>query len=51
MQDDYSIINELATLLESPYDEQTFELTEKWYSKTPTWARQMPGVEFMSCSS
>lgn len=26
-----------------PYDEQSPEITEKWYRKTPSWANNMPG--------
>ena len=45
---DYSVIEELTGLLERPYDEQDPILSDKWYAKTPDWARFMPGVTFMS---
>lgn len=48
---DMSIIFELEELLQRPYEEGTSEQSEKWYRKTPTWAREMPGCTFMSCSS
>lgn len=45
---DYSVVEELTGLLEKPYDEQDPALSDKWYAKTPDWARFMPGVTFMS---
>jgi uncharacterized protein YdiU (UPF0061 family) len=45
---DYSVVEELTGLLERPYDEQNPALSDKWYAKTPDWARFMPGVTFMS---
>lgn len=45
---DYSVVEELTGLLERPYDEQDPALSDKWYAKTPDWARFMPGVTFMS---
>eukprot|EP00598_Pedospumella_elongata_P016668 CAMPEP_0185012544 /NCGR_PEP_ID=MMETSP1098-20130426/98356_1 /TAXON_ID=89044 /ORGANISM="Spumella elongata, Strain CCAP 955/1" /LENGTH=1084 /DNA_ID=CAMNT_0027541607 /DNA_START=122 /DNA_END=3379 /DNA_ORIENTATION=- len=50
-QGDHSIIHELSALLEQPYDEQSTELQQRWYAKTPDWAQNLPGVTFMSCSS
>ncbi len=60
-QGDYSIIEELMTLLQNPYDldQSSFSsmantegvrlaMEEKYYRKTPPWARNMPGVTFMS---
>ena len=44
----YSILQELESLLRRPYDEQTEELCKKWYVRTPDWAVQMPGASFMS---
>ena len=46
--EDYSVIHELTALLEQPYAEQSAEMEEKWYKKTPDWAQNMPGVSFMS---
>ena len=46
-QFDYSIVNEINQLLLNPYDEQS-EMEDKYYKKTPNWARGCPGVSFMS---
>lgn len=48
---DYRLIQELMTVLSQPYDEQSAKEMERWYQITPSWARQLPGVAFMSCSS
>lgn len=48
-QGDYSIINELYTLLKKPYNEQKEH--EKWFSKRPEWARHKVGCSMLSCSS
>eukprot|EP01040_Poterioochromonas_malhamensis_P006508 gene6508-7008_t len=49
--DDYSILHELLAVLSHPYDEQSQDVSSKWYQKTPPWAARLPGVAFMSCSS
>lgn len=46
---DYSLINELYTLLKNPYDEQLEH--EKWFAKRPNWARHKVGCSMLSCSS
>jgi len=46
---DYSLINELYTLLKNPYDEQSEH--EKWFAKRPDWARNKIGCSMLSCSS
>ncbi|RMA64402.1 protein adenylyltransferase SelO [Ulvibacter antarcticus] len=46
---DYSLIDELYTLLKKPYDEQP-EM-EKWFVKRPEWARNKVGCSMLSCSS
>ncbi|WP_320815583.1 protein adenylyltransferase SelO [Flavobacterium sp.] len=46
---DYSLIDELYTLLQKPYDEQP-EM-EKWFIKRPDWARVKIGCSMLSCSS
>ncbi len=46
---DYSLINELYTLLKKPYDEQAEY--EKWFAKRPEWARHKVGCSMLSCSS
>ena len=45
---DYSLIKEVHEVLLHPYDEQSDEIAEKYYAKTPSWARGCPGVSFMS---
>ena len=42
--EDYTVCEELFTLLKHPYDEQP-EMEEKWFQKCPEWARHR------SCSS
>lgn len=46
---DYSVIDELYTLLKNPYDEQP--QYEKWFAKRPDWARHKVGCSMLSCSS
>ena len=46
---DYSLINELYTLLKNPYDEQP--QYNKWFTKRPEWARHKVGCSMLSCSS
>lgn len=46
---DYSLINELFTLLKKPYSEQPKH--EKWFAKRPEWARNKVGCSTLSCSS
>ncbi len=46
---DYSVIDELFTLLKSPYSEQP--KYEKWFAKRPEWARHKVGCSMLSCSS
>ncbi len=48
-KEDYSVINELYTLLQKPYDEQPEN--EKWFAKRPDWAREKIGCSMLSCSS
>lgn len=48
-KEDYSLIDELYTLLLNPYDEQP--QFEKWYAKRPDWAREKIGSSMLSCSS
>lgn len=47
--DDYSVIDELYTLLKNPYQDQPQH--EKWYNKRPDWAREKIGCSMLSCSS
>jgi len=46
---DYSVIDELYTLLKNPYSEQLGQ--EKWFAKRPEWARTKVGCSMLSCSS
>lgn len=46
---DYSLIEELFTLLKKPYAEQPEN--EKWFTKRPEWARHKVGCSMLSCSS
>jgi uncharacterized protein YdiU (UPF0061 family) len=48
-KEDYSLIDELYTLLQNPYDEQP--KMEKWFAKRPDWARVKIGCSMLSCSS
>ena len=45
---DLTVLNELHDLLQHPCEEQSAARAEKWYTKTPDYARAMPGVKFMS---
>lgn len=47
---DLSVLDELHALLEKPYDEheQRPDLSDKWYRRTPGYAKAMPGAAFMS---
>ena len=47
--DDYSVIDELYTVLKNPYQDQP--QYEKWYVKRPDWAREKVGCSMLSCSS
>jgi len=47
-QGDFSLVDELLEVLRDPYGEQSKEVQDKWFQKTPPWARMMPGVSFMS---
>ncbi len=46
---DFSIVDELFSLLQNPYDEQ--RKSEKWFAKRPEWARNKIGCSSLSCSS
>ncbi len=46
---DYTVVNELYTLLKNPYDEQP--AYEQWFAKRPEWARHKIGCSMLSCSS
>jgi len=46
---DYSLIDELYTMLKKPYDEQPEY--QRWFVKRPDWARNKVGCSMLSCSS
>ena len=46
---DYTIIDELFTLLKNPYKEQAEY--QRWFVKRPDWARHKVGCSMLSCSS
>ncbi|MFV0387226.1 MAG: protein adenylyltransferase SelO [Pyrinomonadaceae bacterium] len=46
---DYSLIDELFTMLSAPYDEQP--KMQKWFAKRPEWAKSRVGCSMLSCSS
>ncbi|TDR25923.1 protein adenylyltransferase SelO [Flavobacterium cheniae] len=48
-KEDYTLIDELYTLLKNPYEEQP--QYEKWFAKRPDWARHKVGCSMLSCSS
>jgi serine/tyrosine/threonine adenylyltransferase len=37
---DMTVLQELELLLRNPYDDQSREMTEKWFRKTPSWAER-----------
>ncbi|EAR00532.1 protein adenylyltransferase SelO [Maribacter sp. HTCC2170] len=45
----YSLIEEIYTLLKKPYSEQP--KYKKWFAKRPEWARHKVGCSMLSCSS
>ncbi|MDP7001324.1 MAG: hypothetical protein QGH90_05420 [Candidatus Poseidoniaceae archaeon] len=47
---DFSVCEELYSMLQNPYDEQP-EYEEKWFQKRPEWARERVGCSMLSCSS
>ena len=48
-QGDHSMVNELLTVLKTPYTEQAGK--EHLTQKRPEWARTKPGCSMLSCSS
>ncbi|MDI9309732.1 MAG: YdiU family protein [Limnohabitans sp.] len=48
-KDNYSLLNEIYSLLKKPYDEQPEN--EKWFARRPDWAREKIGCSMLSCSS
>ena len=48
---DYSLIHELQEVMNSPYEEQSKEVEEKYYRKKPRELFDIAGVSHVSCSS
>ncbi|MGH1471016.1 MAG: protein adenylyltransferase SelO [Cellvibrionaceae bacterium] len=48
-QGDNLLVDELLTVLQNPYDEQSSK--EEFAQKRPEWARNRPGCSMLSCSS
>ena len=48
---DYSLIHELQEVMTHPYDEQSKEIEEKYYTKKSEELFDMAGVSHISCSS
>lgn len=48
-QGDYSLIDQMYTMLQNPYAEQP--QYEKWFAKRPRWAAHKVGCSMLSCSS
>ena len=48
---DYTLVKELQEVMNSPYDEQSQEIEEKYYKKKPTELFEVAGVSHISCSS
>lgn len=51
MKGDYSLVRELQTVLNSPYDEQSMEIETKYYQIKPKVFFNAGGVSHYSCSS
>lgn len=51
MKGDYSLVRELQTVLNSPYDEQSMEVETKYYQIKPKVFFNAGGVSHYSCSS
>ncbi len=47
----YTLVNELQEIMINPYDEQTKEVEDKYYSKKPSDFFGIAGVSHISCSS
>jgi len=47
-KNDYTLIEEVYNILSHPYDD---DLSDQFCQKTPKWAKNLAGVEFLNCSS
>ena len=48
---DYALIRELQEVMTKPYDEQSKEIEDKYYSKKPSELFEVAGISHISCSS
>ncbi len=48
---DYTLISEMQEVMTSPYDEQSKEIEDKYYSKKPSEFFEIAGISHVSCSS
>ena len=48
---DYKLVNELQEIMTNPYEEQTKEIEEKYYTKKPKNLFGIAGISHVSCSS
>ena len=48
---DYSLIKELQEVMNKPYEEQSKEIEEKYYTLKPTELFNIGGISYVSCSS
>jgi len=48
---DYALIRELQKVMTNPYDEQSLEIEEKYYTLKPSHLFNIAGVSHISCSS
>lgn len=51
LKGDLSILEEIVHICQIPYNEGTEEQREKWRRSTPIWAKNSPGITYLSCSS
>jgi uncharacterized protein YdiU (UPF0061 family) len=45
---DFTIVRELHEVLRRPYEDQGDAVNDRWYQRTPVWARDRAGLAFMS---
>jgi len=48
---DYALIRKMQEVMTTPYDEQSIEIEEKYYSKKPSELFEIAGISHVSCSS
>ncbi|MCW8821543.1 MAG: hypothetical protein OQK45_04895, partial [Sulfurovum sp.] len=48
---DYTLIHQMQEVMTSPYDEQSKEIEEIYYSKKPSEFFEIAGISHVSCSS